>query len=181
LLAALDAGVGDAMLPLRRDAELIGSSGTWQGYGAVLVLRLDDEDERVVQYDSYVVERDAHGCWVRPGSSSGSAIPIAMLERATHGLPDWQGTETLFVGSAFRVVREQLVAGISLMFSRAVAAAEIHHGGDSMILKVPDPGFVTFPVRVLSREDSFRVEAADARGVVIEEICFHYVPDGLML
>lgn len=179
LLEAVISGVGDVAFPLRQSVELIVASGIWGEYGAILVLRLDDEDERFMLFDSYVIESDANGKWVCPQSCSGSSLPIAMLERVAHGLPDWQGAEMVFIGSAFRVIEGVPVASISLVFSRAVDSARIRHGEDVLTLTVPDSGFVTVPVKVLSGDDRFWVETAGPQGDLIERISFPFALDGL--
>ena len=181
LREAIISGVGDARFPLREAVELVVASGIWSEYAAVLVFRLDDEDESCILFDSYVVEKDADGGWACPQSSSGSSLPIAMLDRAEHGLPDWQGAEMVSIGSAFRAIDGLQVASISLAFSQAVTSATIRHGQDVLLLTVPDSGFVTMPVRVLSRNDFFWVETTDPQSNSIERMRFPITSDSLIL
>jgi hypothetical protein len=179
LLEAMNSGVGDEIFPLRRSVELIVASGSWGEYGAILVLRLDDDNERVLQHDSYVVERGVGGDWQCPQVGSGSALPTSLWGRASPGRPDWQGAEMAFIGSEFRVIDGVLVASLSLLFSRAVASARIRHGEDALTLTVPGSGYVTVPVRALSDDDLFWVETAGPNGDPIEKMSYRFVPDGL--
>lgn len=179
LLEAVERGVGDAVFPLRESVELVVASSTWGSYGAILVLRLDEDEAEVLLYDSYLV--GGAGAWQAPNVSSGSAVPMSWWGAIPHGLPEWQGTETAFLGSQFRVIDGVTVASISLRLSQVVSAVRIHHGSDVLALPVLSSGFVTAPVPVLSRDDVFEVEAMDSDGTLIERLGFEFVVDGLML
>ena len=165
LIAALEHGAPGPARVVPPGREHILAAGAWGSYGSVVVVWRDDEDEWLVN-DVYLLGRSPGGRWRAPDSSSGSGLPVWVLDRPWQPLPDWRRSHLVNLGAQLASVAGRWVAELTVMATWAVVTLEVRYGGDSITVPVPASGLVTLPGLVRSVDDVAEFRGLDEAGHV---------------
>lgn len=175
MFTALDHGAPPLPAALPIGLEVIAAAGVWGGYGSVVTLWRDDDDEdHALTSGVHLLTRSPYGRWQAPGSRSGSGMPEWVLDRPDGPLPGREAGDLVSLGAQLAYVAGRWVAELTVMASRAVTTVEVSYGGDTITVAVPASGLVTLPGAIRSAADSATFQGFDDAGRL--RAVLHYWP-----